>query len=611
MKRYIAFLLSFVLLLSFSSCALYEKVLPTPTSPEPTVPDPTAPDETTTQPQAEVTTPTPEEEKIPTGELIEVDPFGYYYGILEAWRVAVRRLDFLADSDVKKIAQELELESLSQAEQMQTMMQAADSFYPYSDRGVSSTTPERLTYFGYMEKDINQDGIKELIILTEDCQIVAIYTNVQRAHHNVVNELFWISEAALLATYSPTNSCWIDAEGLIHVNNYRTGFRKYHAVYEINKGGEGLTQLIEYGEDFTWYANHDHLYKIADGTKTEITQAEFDALDAQYGKYLTQTEQAKVNREQAGLVARPLYLPGAVELHEAMYRPVFNGEKQVLVEKTGRYIFLDAYVPTDGISLAKRETLRYMYHDVGDDGLWDAVIDCGSDKLCLTYKNGKVTLKTLSEKEWESIPSYLYYRFSALGAPWRQSVLSPEEIEEIASLVWGIRDGDGDGAAGTYYLHYIDVAEAPDEDGYYLVTWRLEAYGWCGDDACTETDPNHRHLNSVKAFRYMLIHERTGEVLDDACVSPAGAQRFAAEHWGFADGAVIHGWGKTFVIRIKITDDFGYNDVYYNAYLSVKCYFTDDYESGEAPYDIKGIDFVYINKDDGAIHPYYGYVDGK
>lgn len=616
MKKYIALFLCMITVFSLCACNVYEKLFPALTSPEPTSPEADAPSETTTEPtettpEPEETTPqgTPNEKDEPQGELIEVDPFGYYYALLDAYRTAIRRFDFLVDSDDQTIVRELELEDLDQAEHIRRIMQAADAFYPYNDRGAENTSPQRLTYFGYDQKDLNNDGTKELIFLTESFQVIAIYTEVQRLH-SIRNEKFWVEESALLDTFDPSRECWIDSEGRIHVNGNNTGFCKYHAVYEINEGGEGLKQLIEYGEDFTWYANHDHLYKVIDGKKVEITQEEFDLLDAQYGKYLTPSERGKATREQSGLNMYPLYSVWDDELKEAMYRSALNGEEEVYVQKTGKYTCLKDFLLSDGTSLAKCETLRYMYYDLDDDDLYDVILDCGNDKLCLTYMCGKVVLKTLSDEEWGEIPYYYNDEYCTLGAPWRERLLTLEEIETIASSVWHIRDGDGDGACGTFYLYYIVVSEEPDEDGYHLVTWLAEVYGHCGDDACTETDPNHMHLRRVEDNRYMLVHQRTGEVLDDCRFSLEGAKRLAAKYWGFEDGSVIHGMGKTFVIRIEVTDDFGFYDALYNAYLLVECYSTLDYEQGGKPHEIKKLDFVHIGKKDGGTYV-YPYVEAK
>ncbi len=618
MKKYIAFLLCFIVLFSMSSCNLYEKIFPTHPSTEPTVPDITTPGEATTEPEStttepeettpepEVTTPEPQDKNdVPASE-IEVDPFEYYYAIVDAYSVATQRFDLILADDAT-LLQELMLENQQQAQAFRKILSTVYSFYPYDDKG-ENVTPERLMYYRYDDRtDINGDGSPELVFLSENYEILAIYS-YSRHTINTAGDRVWYydRDPVLLSTFSPKNGVWIDEAGRIHVcylPQYST--YKTHKVYEIEQGGARLNLIVEYGQNADGYF-------VADGEKEKpISIYEFIELKDQYGDYRNPKDAAEINREQSGLNNYRLHSIYSREFFDAMYRSVLSGEKMVLVEKTGSYVFLKDYLLSDGISLAKCETLRYIDYDIDDNDIEDVVIDCGSDKLCLTYTSGEVVLKTLSDEEWETVPDYYSDDFCTLGAPWRERVMSPEEIEAIASSIWGVYDGDGDGALGTLYVYYIVVSDEPDEDGYYLVTWLAEVYGWCDDDACTETDSSHRHLYRVEDHRYMLIHERTGEYFDDARVSLEGAKRCASAYWGIADGAVIHGVGRTFVVHIDTTDNVGYANVHYNAYLWVECYSTIDYKHGGQPIEIKDIDFVYIGKKDGTPYLWPGYIEGK
>ncbi len=599
MKKYVALFLCFIMVFSFSSCNIYEKIFPASTSPEPTTPNETTP-------EAQQTTPEPEDAVRPPLNN-ETDPFEYYYAILDAYRVAVRRFDLIHTDDAT-LARELELETIYFAEPFRKILEAAYAFYPYSDKDERQPAVERLYYFVYDENsDLNGDGLNELVLMTEDYRVLAIYSHIRTPHQNMWGETIWRDNAVLLDTFTPEEGCWIDSEGRIHVNAlFSNSLYQSHAVYEIAQGGARMNLIVQYG-----FGNNE-LVKIEDGERVKIGQAEFDALDEQYGSYLDPDERAEATRTQSGLGYHALFSRWQWEIPEAMYRPVLNGEKQVLVAETGKYVYLKDYVPaTVGVPLAKCDTLRYVYYYAEEKDLLDVAIDCGSEKLNLTYDGGIVTLTSLSDEIWSEIEDRPYgHDVCTLSAPWRETVLSPEEIEAIASSVWHVRDGDGDGAAGTLYIYYIDVADKPDEDGYYLVTMRVEAYGYCGDDACTETDPNHRHLRNVRNYRYMLVHEQTGEYVDDARISPEHAERIAEDYWGLADGTVIHGEGRTFVVRIDVSDDVGYGNDLYSAYLRVECYSTRGFEDGEPPLAIKDIDFVYIHRDDGT--PYiYPYIEGK
>lgn len=616
MKKYVTLLLSLVLLLTLFSCQKGENTPTVPTSNDGTTPEVQGTtDRAGTTPEPTGTTTAPEDETKPpvNGDIdvedVETDPFQYYYSIVEAYRAAVLRFD-LIDADDETLARELELETVYFAKSFRNILEAAYAFYPYSDKDEKTPAGERLRYFVYNDRcDLNGDGLYELVLMTEDYRVLAIYSHIRTPHQNMWGETIWRDYAVLMDTFTPEEGCWIDSEGRIHVNAlFSDSLYQSHAVYEIAQGGSRLNLIVQYGQ------SGNEFVKIADGERVKIGQAEFDTLDEQYGSYLDPDERAEATRTQSGLKCYSLFSEWQGEIPEAMYRPVLKGEKKVRIGESGEFIYLKDYVPaTAGVSLAKCETLRYIYYDVDENEVLDVAIDCGSEKLCLTYDKGIVTLTSLSDEIWNEIERWDFtyvYDICTLSAPWREAVLTPEEVEAIANYVWGFYDGDGDGAAGTFYIHYVDVAEEPDEDGYYLVSWRLEAYSYCGDDACTETDPNHRHLHSVKNYRYMLVHMQTGEYVDNARISPERAKRIAEDYWGLADGTVIHGKGRTFVVRMEISDGVGYGNELYSAYLRVECYSTHGFENGYPPLEVKDIDFVYIHRDGGGTYV-YPYIEGK
>lgn len=614
MKKYVTLLLSLILLLTLFSCQKGENTPTTPT-------DGTTPvlqgitDPAGTTPESTGTTTAPEDETKPPVndnidvEDVETDPFQYYYSIIEAYRAAVLRFD-LIDADDETLAKELELETVYFAEPFRKILEAAYAFYPYGDKDEKTPAVERLRYFVYNDRcDLNDDGLYELVLMTEDYRVLAIYSHIRTPHQNMWGDTIWRDYAVLMDTFTPEEGCWIDSEGRIHVNAlFSDSLYQSHAVYEIAQGGARLNLIVQYGQ------SNNELIKIENGERVKIGQAEFDALDEQYGSYLDPDERAEATRAQAGLKPRALFNRSQICVPEAMYRPVLNGDKPVLVAETGKYVYLKDYVPANAnVSLAKCETLRYVYYYVGEKDNLDVAIDCGSAKLNLTYENGTVILTSLADEIWEEIERWdLYYLYDicALSAPWREAVLTPEEVEAIANNVWGIRDGDRDGAAGKLYIHYIDVSEEADADGYYLVAMRVETYRYCSYDDCPETDPNHRHLSDVENYRYMLVHEQTGAYYNDTRISPEHAKRIAEDYWGIADGTVIHGKGRTFVVRIDVSNDIGYGNDLYSAYLRVECYSTHGFENGYPPLEVKDIDFVYIHRDGGGTYV-YPYIEGK
>ena len=611
MKKHIALLLCFLTVFSLCSCNVYENILPMLTSSDVPAPsEPTTDAQATTEPQDQTpTTPqdqtptTPQSGWTDTDVVVYTEPFRYNFEIIDAYRVAVKRFDLIYET-VDTIYKEVGLENIRQAEIFKQLAQAADSFYPYDDRNGNSVTYERLNYFRYDDKtDLNGDGAPELVLLTENYDVLAIYSYSRRRVDVYGDRVsYYYHNPLLLATFTPQEGCWIDSEGRIHVNSttYSQRIVKHHAVYEIAQGGKQLNRIVEYGEESAYGSSGMRYYKITDSENTAIMQKEFDALNAQYGKFLDRSERANATREQSGLNTLSLYYRYGREFPEAKFRPVFNGEKQVLVEKTGEYVFLKDYVPVDGgVPLSKCDVLRYVYYDVDDDEIFEAeaVIDCGIAQFVLTYDKGLVTLQEISNEKWQEIEKRMT---CALSAPWRENILSREEIHDIASDIWDVCDGDGDGACGTFYTYYIVVSDEPDEDGYYLVTWRTEI-SHHHDYECCPDDGSDYHITAVEDHRYMLVHERTGEIWNDATVSPVKAKRLAGEYWGVADGQVIVGVNKTFVLHFVVQESISLSDAFYCVTMQVEHYEGDAYENGEEAQKVENLYRIYVHKGDGTV----------
>ena len=242
MKKYVTLLLSLALLLTLFSCQKGENT--TNSTPA----DGTTPEvQGTTEPTG--TTTAPEDAIEPPGDAdVETDPFQYYHNIIEAYGTAVRRFD-LIDADDETLAKELELESIEFAEPFRKILEAAYAFYPYDDRDEQTPALERFSYFVYENRcDLNGDGHRELVLMTEDYRVLAIYSYI-KLPKVVRGETIWLDYAVLLDTFTPAQGCWIDSEGRIHVNAlFNNSLYQSHAVYEIAQGGARLNLILQYGQ---------------------------------------------------------------------------------------------------------------------------------------------------------------------------------------------------------------------------------------------------------------------------------------------------------------------------------------------------------------------------
>ena len=253
----------------------------------------------------------------------------------------------------------------------------------YSGRGESDRAlPYHKLHCGSARKDLNGDGIEELILLS-DYFIVAVFSMSE-------------DKPVLLGNYWARNSCWIDADGNLHINGSGGADHSTNAVYRIADGGASLELIAEFGScGFYWEGDVaiTKYYQVVDGERVSITKEACDALAEQYGKYLGCYESADATEALAGLTFYPMFLEDdiALETYEAvlqneikLYDTEWNEEKYLMDCKT-------PYLQTPLYNVTHQ---KIAFTDMDGDGINEVVIDC-SDTLILRYYEGKVYLYSL------------------------------------------------------------------------------------------------------------------------------------------------------------------------------------------------------------------------
>ena len=146
---------------------------------------------------------------------------------------------------------------------------------------------------GYAKKDINKDGIEELIFAESTLDIVAIFT--------VKND-----EAVTLITRDDPNSLiWLDANGLIRMEQlvmegqYMTG-RKY-LVYEISEGT--LKSQVAIGCDAM---EQGDWHKIDNQQQISVSKEEWNELYAKYNICPFGWDAREYTKNHADLTVLPL-----------------------------------------------------------------------------------------------------------------------------------------------------------------------------------------------------------------------------------------------------------------------------------------------------------------
>lgn len=124
--------------------------------------------------------------------------------------------------------------------------------------------------FGYALKDLNGDGIDELILLESKYYVLAVFTELD-------------GQAILLDSFTDCRSAFIDAEGKIHVKQRIIPGHKKDAEYFVYEVGAGeLVCTMAIGIKHTSNGTASEWYQISNGEKVSIEQSEYDTLYSEY-----------------------------------------------------------------------------------------------------------------------------------------------------------------------------------------------------------------------------------------------------------------------------------------------------------------------------------------
>lgn len=603
MKKYFAILLTFVMLLSLFSCNLAGDITAgfgkfttpeeTTTEPQQIPIDQNKAEGTTEQNSADITTPeetTPEEPKELTPPQLDGYPiappelkkdiFGSYEEILDIYRLAIERFDLVEDS-TEMIAHTLGFASVEQVEWFEAILMS--SYLHYRNGSDSddarNATWDRLYYFTYVETDLNNDRNDELILLTLTQDVLAIFSQTDKG------------EPVLLGNYTPRKVCEIGANGKLYVTEEeaRTSYSK--RVYEIADGGKGLNKIIEYGVDDLLFSRPG-FYRERNGKKVGISNTAFELLEKDYGIY-----------ETVWYATRPLF--SSTRILRAMYQPAINGEVPIYLVETGEYIYLEDYTPPHSTTpLSKRGELKCSFgnFDADQTKMLECVIHYG-DLLLLEYDyiTDTVSARSLTDKEKLIAKGGIYY---PLAAPWREVNITAQEIKVSVPGYWDTYDGFVQTIGKTNVTDRISVSPLPDENEYYLVTWSRE-YAPAG---CTCTDCDAGIPHATEPYKYLLIHAKTGEIIEIAVI-PQAAKEAAAKYWNTYDGFVDHAAGSTYVTRIVIEGkpEYDFGGMYYHVIWQIEHYSHEGYENGEEPHSVYDYKHLYVHTQTGEcyMYPFY------
>lgn len=198
--------------------------------------------------------------------------FSSYESILDLYRVGIENFDII--NDITKGAEfENELfgtEPSKEKEWFSKIMSSSFLLYPGRKKDDPFSSKHKASC-GYVIKDLNNDGVDELILINNDYySVIAIFSMAN-------------GKPVLLGNYWHRHTCWIDEKGRLHVTGSSGADYTSHSIYSISAGGESLVLLKEFGVDgCVWIddVSHTKYYQFdsLSGGNVEITESEFDAL---------------------------------------------------------------------------------------------------------------------------------------------------------------------------------------------------------------------------------------------------------------------------------------------------------------------------------------------
>ena len=144
----------------------------------------------------------------------------------------------------------------------QKIFSSALSLYPRTWSGLDGNCYNR---FGYTIKDLNSDGVDELILRLDDHQVVAVFTTVN-------------DTPMLLENFWNRNRCWIDPDGYLHISGSNGAANSVSRICRVDEQTGILLLIEEYGTDgWDEQTGTARFYRLLNGEKHYLSEQELDA----------------------------------------------------------------------------------------------------------------------------------------------------------------------------------------------------------------------------------------------------------------------------------------------------------------------------------------------
>lgn len=199
------------------------------------------------------------------------DPIEDYTDVIELYQKVISVCAWYKDSEYNTYAKDLGITDPEQKVLFDKLLYAAYLNYPGRGREDHAALAHKLSC-GYAIKDLNGDGVDELIFLQDDYTVVAVLSMSE-------------GKPVLLGTYRPHRRCLFDGDGRLHHVGSNGADAGSHAVYKIADGGASLEMLVEFGlSGHEWVDGVavQKYYKLENDLAMYITQEEYEQLATQW-----------------------------------------------------------------------------------------------------------------------------------------------------------------------------------------------------------------------------------------------------------------------------------------------------------------------------------------
>lgn len=143
--------------------------------------------------------------------------------------------------------------------------------------------------FGYAQKDLNNDGTNELVLMDQKYNVFAIFTLVD-------------NKPVLLETFTDLKTAFISADGLIHVKERVLPGNKKDFNYYLYEVGQGeLICKLSIGVKCTTKGVEEAWHKTVNGVTTSIEQTEYAVLYATFAGDIGKTTYPNYTKANSGL----------------------------------------------------------------------------------------------------------------------------------------------------------------------------------------------------------------------------------------------------------------------------------------------------------------------